>query len=81
MAIFKFEHGNHEQEYALDVERNGEQLALIIKFQPNNILDVDIPPDQLEQWQQVAEREGKTVDEIVRIAISIAFDKLDKTGE
>ena len=44
-------------------------------FCPDGV-EVEYPPGQREKWEEMAEREGKTVEEVVKAAVDAAFRAL-----
>lgn len=58
-------------EYALEVD----DVFVIVRFVDGG-LEVDMPSDQRERWELMAERQGKTADEVVTAALDAAFSRL-----
>ena len=74
MGIIHLQHSEHPEEYALELE--AEDMFVIIRFEPDGV-EVAMPPAQQEKWDALAEREGKTVEQVVMTALSVAFAELD----
>ncbi|MGO8767974.1 MAG: hypothetical protein ACLQIK_04065 [Mycobacterium sp.] len=90
MAIIKFEHTSTEDfepfpgnEYALDVDLDGELTTVIIKFieadDGEANFSIAIPPDQMPKWERVAKREGKSAEEIAYATVAAAFEQLRRS--
>lgn len=73
MGIVRLEQGKHGDYYELELD----DVYVIIRFAEPGEVEFTMPPDQLEKWKRIAEREGKTVDEAVKAALGAAFSKLD----
>ena len=74
MAIVKLEQTSQdEDEYLLELD----DCMVIIRFVQPDGMDVMYPPGQLEKWLVVAEREGKSVENVVAAAIDAAFTELE----
>ena len=75
MGIVKLElgHGEHGEDFMLELD----DVFVTIRFVEPGGLEFTMPPDQLEKWKQIAERKGKTVDEVVKAALAVAFSKID----
>jgi hypothetical protein len=54
-----------------------DDVYVVIRFVAPGEVEFTVPPDQLDKWKRIAEREAKTVDEVVKTALGAAFSKLE----
>ena len=69
MGIVRIEQGKHGDDYELELD----DVYVIIRFVAPGEVEFTMPPDQLDKWKRIAQREGKTADEVVKAALGAAF--------
>ena len=73
MGVVRLEQGKHGDDYELELD----DVYVIIRFVEPGEVEFTMPPEELDKWKRIAERKGKTVDEVVKAALGAAFSKLD----